>query len=168
MCKLLRFGKRSQKQKGKKPQTADQKYPCRCGHISTQIVLLNVFDEVRTIELPLRDGKLDFCRDCLEAMVYQCPECRHAIWFDEPVFIGEIENNARAKTGKFFFDEDRNGYMFCYRHKKHLIDYHGFYMVPGLVNHVYYIEGLDHYFKYRSGGSEPVFSEAYIRNHPSG
>jgi hypothetical protein len=116
-----------------------KKYLARCGHKTKKKDKVTAFGETITTEVPLVDGKIEYCHKCLEKMAIRCAWCGKPIFIGDPVTLYSLTNGTKEMPKHAVcHDKKLNQYVGCLRCDcaDTGADRAGFWVPPGVVERI--------------------------------
>lgn len=59
----------------------------KCGHATNTKGEVKAFGDTTTTEMPVTDGVVEYCLDCISAMACKCAWCGHAVFIGDAVTL---------------------------------------------------------------------------------
>lgn len=87
-----------------------------CGHETLKKDKVAAFGTSCETEIPIVDGKTDYCHRCLEKMAIRCAWCGEAIFIGDPITLySPSDKNRKMPDYAVLHNEEHNSYVGCLR-----------------------------------------------------
>lgn len=108
-----------------------------CGHETLKKDKVTAFGVSCEIEIPIVDGKTDYCHRCLEKMAIRCAWCGGVIFIGMPVTLYTAEKDFVLPEDAAWFNEEYRQPIGCKKcAEMGPADWMGFWVPPGKVKRV--------------------------------
>lgn len=114
-------------------------YSADCGHKTKLHDRVTAFGESTLTRLSIKDGKIDYCHQCIEKMAIQCAWCGHTIFIGDPITLySPRDEDFEVPEHAIFYQEDSLQLVGCLRWNcaDSGADRMGFWLPPGIVQRV--------------------------------